>query len=209
MTVLPQGEAASVAAKDATQEANKEVAKGAEPIWFASYPAGVPRTIDPDRFPSLSTMLIEACRQHAARPAFESLGARMTYAEWERDSKDFAAFLIEQLGCHGGDRVALMLPNMLAHPVTFLGTLRAGLIVVNVNPLYTPRELQQQLADCGAEVIVILENFAHKLERIIATTTCRIFVCAMIRSSLCAKFSRMTMPSAPQSASCCCNSRGV
>src|SRR5215468_10805277 len=102
MTVLPQGEAASVAAKDATQEANREVAKGAEPIWFASYPAGVPRTIDPDRFPSLSTMLIEACRQHAARPAFESLGARMTYAEWERDSKDFAAFLIEQLGCRRG-----------------------------------------------------------------------------------------------------------
>jgi long-chain acyl-CoA synthetase len=125
-------------------------------------------------------MLIEACRQHAARPAFESLGARMTYAEWERDSKDFAAFLIEQLGCRGGDRVALMLPNMLAYPVTFLGTLRAGLIVVNVNPLYTPRELQQQLADCGAEVIVILENFAHKLDRIIAQTKIRHVVVARL-----------------------------
>jgi len=180
MTVLPQGEAASVAAKDATQEANREVAKGAEPIWFGSYPAGVPRTIDPDRFLSLSTMLIEACRQHAARPAFESLGARMTYGEWERDSKDFAAFLIEQLGCRAGDRVALMLPNMLAYPVTFLGTLRAGLIVVNVNPLYTPRELQQQLADCGAEVIVILENFAHKLQRIIAHTKIRHVVVARL-----------------------------
>ena len=126
MTVMPEGEAAPVAVKEATAEANMEVTKKVEPIWFASYPAGVPRTIDPDGFPSLSTMLIEACRQHAARPAFESLGARMTYAEWERDSKDFAAFLIEQIGCRAGDRVALMLPNMLAYPVTFLGTLRAG-----------------------------------------------------------------------------------
>jgi len=175
MMVLPQGEAAPVAAKEATQQA-----KGAEPIWFASYPAGVPRTIDPDRFPSLSAMLIEACHQHAALPAFESLGARMSYAEWERDSKDFAAFLIEQIGCRAGDRVALMLPNMLAYPVTFLGTLRAGLIVVNVNPLYTPRELQQQLADCGAEVIVILENFAHKLQQIIARTKIRHVVVARL-----------------------------
>ena len=180
MTDISQGEAAPVAAKEATQEANKEVTKGAEPIWLASYPAGVPNTIDPDGFPSLSTMLIEACRQHAARPAFESLGARMTYAEWERDSTDFAAFLIEQIGCRAGDRVALMLPNMLAYPVTFLGTLRAGLIVVNVNPLYTPRELAQQLADCGAEVIVILENFAHKLQQIIAQTKIRHVVVARL-----------------------------
>jgi len=167
MTLL-QGEAASIAAKEAV------------PIWFASYPAGVPKTIDPDAFPSLAAMLIDACRQHAARPAFESLGARMSYAEWERDSKDFAAFLIEQVGCRAGDRVALMLPNMLAYPVTFLGTLRAGLIAVNVNPLYTPRELQQQLTDCGAEVIVILENFAHKLQQVVAQTKIRHVVVARL-----------------------------
>ena len=167
MTLL-QGEAASIAAKEA------------EPIWFASYPAGVPKTIDPDAFSSLAAMLIDACRQHAARPAFESLGARMSYAEWERDSKDFAAFLIEQVGCRAGDRVALMLPNMLAYPVTFLGTLRAGLIAVNVNPLYTPRELQQQLTDCGAEVIVILENFAHKLQQVVAQTKIRHVVVARL-----------------------------
>jgi long-chain acyl-CoA synthetase len=168
MTVLLQGETAPNAAQPT------------EPFWFASYPAGVPKTIDPDAFTSLSTMLIEACRQHASRPAFESLGARMTYGEWERDSRDFAAFLIEQLGCRAGDRVALMLPNMLAYPVTFLGTLRAGLIVVNVNPLYTPRELQQQLADSGASVIVILENFAHKLQDIIAQTKIRHVVVARL-----------------------------
>ena len=152
----------------------------AEPIWFASYPAGVPRTVDPDTFASLSAMLIDACLAHAPRPAFESLGARMTYAEWERDSRDFAAFLIEQIGCRAGDRVALMLPNMLAYPVTFLGTLRAGLTVVNINPLYTPRELQQQLADSGASVIVILENFAHKLQAIIGQTKIKHVVLARL-----------------------------
>ncbi len=119
-----------------------------EPIWFASYPAGVPKTIDPDAYPSLSAMLLEACRVHADRPAFEYLSARMSYAAWERDSRDFAAFLVEEANCRPGDRVAIMLPNMLAYPVTFLGALRAGMTVVNVNPLYTPRELQQQLADC-------------------------------------------------------------
>ncbi|MGA8075970.1 MAG: AMP-binding protein, partial [Xanthobacteraceae bacterium] len=113
---------------------------GTDPIWFASYPAGVPATIDPDIYPSLPAMLIEACRQHAPRPAFECLGAQMTYAQWERDSRDFAAFLVEEAGCRRGDRVAIMLPNMLAYPVTFLGALRAGMTVVNVNPLYTPRE---------------------------------------------------------------------
>ena len=88
----------------------------------------------------------------------------MSYAEWERDSRDFAAFLVEEANCRPGDRVAIMLPNMLAYPVTFLGALRAGMTVVNVNPLYTPRELQEQLADSGAIVIVIMENFAHKLQ---------------------------------------------
>ena len=154
--------------------------KAAEPIWLASYPTGVPTTIDPDAYPSLSAMLIEACRQHAARPAFECLSARMTYAEWDRDSRDFAAFLVEETNCRPGDRVAIMLPNMLAYPVTFLGALRAGMTVVNVNPLYTPRELQEQLADCGAVVIVILENFAHKLQDIVADTQIRHVVVARL-----------------------------
>jgi long-chain acyl-CoA synthetase len=152
----------------------------AEPIWFASYPAGVPKTIDPDAYPSLSAMLIEACKVHAERPAFEYLSARMSYAAWERDSRDFAAFLVEEANCRRGDRVAIMLPNMLAYPVTFLGALRAGMTVVNVNPLYTPRELQQQLADCGATVIVIMENFAHKLEAVIADTHIRHVVVARL-----------------------------
>jgi len=144
-----------------------------EPIWLASYPPGVPATIDPDRLPSLHAMLIEACDRHAGRPAFESLRAQMSYAEWERESRAFAAFLIEEVKCRTGDRVAIMLPNTLAYPVAFLGTLRAGLIAVNVNPLYTPRELKEQLGDSGADVIVIMENFAHKLETIVAETKIR------------------------------------
>jgi len=171
MTLLTQSE--PMPAKDVSADA-------AAPIWFASYPAGVPKTIDPDAYPSLSAMLLEACRLHAERPAFECLSVRMTYAQWERDSRDFAAFLVEEANCRSGDRVALMLPNMLAYPVTFLGALRAGMIVVNVNPLYTPRELQQQLADSGATVIVIMENFAHKLEAVLADTKLRHVVVARL-----------------------------
>jgi long-chain acyl-CoA synthetase len=152
----------------------------ADPIWLASYPAGIPKSIDADAYPSLHAMLLEACRKHAERPAYECLGAPMSYAEWERDSRDFAAFLVEEANCRPGDRVAIMLPNMLAYPVTFLGTLRAGLIVVNVNPLYTPRELKEQLADSGATVIVIMENFAYKLATIIAETKIRHVVVARL-----------------------------
>jgi long-chain acyl-CoA synthetase len=151
-----------------------------DPIWLASYPADVPTTIDADRYPSLHAMLLESCRLHAGRPAFESLTAHMTYAEWDRDSRAFSAFLREDVGCRSGDRVAIMLPNMLAYPVAFLGTLRAGLVAVNVNPLYTPRELKEQLADSGATVIVIMENFAHKLEAVIGESAIRHVVVARL-----------------------------
>jgi long-chain acyl-CoA synthetase len=136
----------------------------------AFYPSGIPATIDPDAFPSLHALLLAACRRHADRPAFDFLGAVMSYSDWERASAAFAGFLRETLGRAAGERVAIMLPNVLAYPVAFLGTLRAGLTVVGVNPLYTPRELAHQLADCGATTIVIMENFAHKLEGVIAQT---------------------------------------
>ena len=151
-----------------------------EPIWLKSYPPGVPQAIDPDAYPTLHAMLLEQCRRFADRPAFECLRARMTYAEWDRDSRAFAAFLVEQVGCRSGDRVAIMLPNMLAYPVALLGALRAGLIAVNVNPLYTPRELKEQLADSGAATIVIMENFAHKLAAIVAETSVRHVVVARL-----------------------------
>ena len=164
----------------ASPDPSGAASNGTAPAWLASYPPGVPARIDPDAYPSLHALLLEACRTFAQRPAFECLHVRMSYADWERDSRDFAAFLTEELHCRPGDRVALMLPNLLAFPVTFLGVLRAGLIVVNVNPLYTPRELKEQLADSGATVIVILENFAHKLETVIAETPVRQVVVARL-----------------------------
>ena len=155
-------------------------AGAAEPIWFASYPPGMPHSIDPDAYPSLPAMLCDACAQYAERPAFECLGVRMSYAAWDSLSRAFAAFLVEQANCRAGDRVAIMLPNLLAYPVAFFGALRAGLIVVNVNPLYTPRELKEQLKDSGAVSIVIMENFAHKLEPVLAQTQIRHVVVARL-----------------------------
>ncbi len=164
-----------------TQSAPVPAVAGAqEPIWFASYPPGIPTSIDPDSYSSLSAMLLDACARHAEHPAFECLGTGMTYTEWERVSRSFAAFLVEQAKFHPGDRIAIMLPNLLAYPVAFLGALRAGLIVVNVNPLYTPRELKNQLVDCGATAIVIMENFAHKLEPVLAETKIRHVVVARL-----------------------------
>jgi len=151
-----------------------------EPIWFASYPPGISRSIDPDAYPSLSALLLDACKHHAAHAAFECLGVSMSYAAWERVSRALAAFLLEEANCRPGERVAIMLPNLLAYPVAFLGALRAGLVVVNVNPLYTPRELSEQLKDSGATAIVIMENFAHKLESVLAETQIRHAVVARL-----------------------------
>ena len=149
-------------------------------IWLRSYPPGVPKTIDPDAYPSLHALLLDACWRYGERPAFDCLSATITYAEWERDSRAFADFLREEAECQPGDRIAIMLPNVLAYPVTFLGALRAGLIVVNVNPLYTPRELEHQLKDSGATIIVIMENFAHKLATMIDKTPIKHVVVARL-----------------------------
>ncbi|HMK70503.1 MAG TPA: AMP-binding protein [Xanthobacteraceae bacterium] len=149
-------------------------------IWFASYPPGMPRSIDPDFYASLPAMLRDCCAQYAARPAFECLDVRMSYAAWDELSRAFAAFLVEEANCRPGDRVAIMLPNLLAYPVAFYAALRAGLIVVNVNPLYTPRELKEQMADSGAVAIVIMENFAHKLQSVLAETQIRHVVVARL-----------------------------
>ena len=135
-----------------------------ERVWLASYPPGVPAEIDWRATPSLKHLLERSCQRFADRPAFSSLGVTLNYRELDRQSRDFAAFLQHVLGLAKGDRVAVMLPNSLQHPVTVLGTLRAGMIVVNVNPLYTASELRHQLMDSGAAAIVVLENFAHTVE---------------------------------------------
>ena len=163
-----------------TLQTESAAVERAAPIWFASYPPGIVHSIDPDTYPSLSAMLLDACKHHATHAAFECLGTRLSYGDWERISRSFAAFLREEAKLEPGDRVAIMLPNLLAYPVAFLGALRAGLTVVNVNPLYTPRELKEQLADAGASAIVIMENFAHKLESVLAETKIRHVVVARL-----------------------------
>ena len=140
-----------------------------EKIWLKSYPPGVPAEISIDHLPSLVVLFEEACRKYADKMAYVSMGREMTYGELDRLSRDFAGWL-QSLGFKKSDRVALMMPNLLQYPVALFGTLRAGCVVVNCNPLYTPRELEHQLKDSGAKAIVIVENFANTLEQVVAKT---------------------------------------
>jgi len=136
--------------------------------WLASYPAGVPAEINPDAYPSVVAILDEAIAKFRDRPAFSSFGKVITYGELDRLSAQFAAFLVHGLGLSRGDRVAIMMPNCLQYPISTFGILRAGLTVVNVNPLYTARELGQQLEDSGAVAIVVVDNFGHTVEQVLA-----------------------------------------
>jgi long-chain acyl-CoA synthetase len=141
-----------------------------EKIWLKSYPAGVPAEIDLHAHASLKDILEQSCQRYAGLPAFSNMGATMTYAQLDRMSRAFGAYLQGSVGLSKGDRVAIMMPNLLQYPVAMFGALRAGMTVVNVNPLYTPRELQHQLADSGAKVIVVLENFASVLQQVLDRT---------------------------------------
>ena len=144
--------------------------------WLAKYPAGVPAEIDAGAFASLRDLLAASCTRFAERPACASMGTSLTYRELDQASLAFAAWLQSVAGLQRGDRVALMLPNLLQYPVALFGVLRAGMVAVNVNPMYTPRELEHQLKDSGAAGIVVLENFAHTLQRVIAATAVRVVV---------------------------------
>lgn len=139
-------------------------------VWLKRYPANVPAEIDADRYDSLIDLFEQAVACYADRPAFENMGQQMSYRELETQSRAFAAYLQQELQLKKGDRVALMMPNLLQYPVALFGVLRAGLVVVNVNPLYTPRELKLQLNDSGASAIVIVSSFAHTLEKVRAET---------------------------------------
>ncbi len=140
-----------------------------EKIWLKHYPAGVPAEIDPNKYQSIRDLFDESVASYGARPAYYCMGAEITFADLDRMSHAFGAWL-QSRGLQKGERVALMMPNVLQYPVALFGVLRAGLVVVNVNPLYTPRELEHQLQDSGAKAIVILENFAHTLEQVVART---------------------------------------
>ncbi len=139
-------------------------------IWLKSYPAGMPAEIDADEYRSVPDLLAKTVAKFGDRPAFHNLGVSVSFAELDRLSRDFAAFLQGLPGMARGDRVAIMSPNVLQYPVALFGILRAGMTVVNVNPLYTPRELEHQLKDSGARAIVIVENFASVLQQVLADT---------------------------------------
>ncbi len=142
-------------------------------IWLASYPSGVPADIDADAYRSLLDVFNASVEKHAGRAAYAQLGATLSYAEVERLSRAFAAFLSVELALEKGARVALMMPNILQYPVALFGALRAGCVVVNCSPLYTDLELERQLADSGAEAVVVLENFAATLQRALPGTRVR------------------------------------
>ncbi|HEU5397931.1 MAG TPA: long-chain-fatty-acid--CoA ligase [Gammaproteobacteria bacterium] len=134
-----------------------------EKLWLKQYPAEVPAEIDIKRYASVKQIFEESCARFGSLPAYVNMGVALSYAELDAESAKFGAWLQQERGFKRGDRVAIMMPNLLQYPVALFGILRAGLTVVNVNPLYTARELEHQLKDSGARGIVILENFAHTL----------------------------------------------
>ncbi len=138
--------------------------------WFQNYPEGSPLELDTSKYESLLDMLDKAIREHPDRPAYVNMGQVLTFRKLEERSRAFAAYLQNELKLKRGERVALMMPNLLQYPIALFGTLRAGLVVVNVNPLYTPRELEHQLQDSGATAIVVVSNFASTLEKVVFNT---------------------------------------
>ena len=151
--------------------------------WLKNYPPGVPADIDDNRHPSLVAMFEQAFKAHGPKELCTCMGRSVTYAELDQTSRDFAAWL-QSKGLAGGARVAIMMPNVLQYPVAIAGILRAGLTAVNVNPLYKPRELEFQLQDCGAEVIIVLENFASVLQQALASTPVKHVVIASMGDML-------------------------
>jgi len=139
--------------------------------WLKSYPKHVPAEIDVNAYSSLKDILERSCQRFADRTAYSNLGVAFSYRDLDRLSREFGAFLQNLPGLGKGERVALMMPNVLQYPVALFGVLRAGMTVVNVNPLYTARELEHQLKDSGARAIVVMENFAHTLQQVVDRTS--------------------------------------
>ncbi len=141
-----------------------------EKVWLKEYPEGIPAEVDVHEFDSLKEILEKSCARFGALPAYGNMGVSITYRELDELSRAFGAYLQKTVGLARGDRIAIMLPNLIQYPVALFGALRAGLTVVNTNPLYTARELEHQLKDSGATAIVVLENFARTLQEVIART---------------------------------------
>jgi long-chain acyl-CoA synthetase len=139
-------------------------------IWLKSYPKGIPHEINPDAYSSIVDLFNQAVEKHRFRPSFINMGKQISYLELEQMSRHLAAFFQKDLGLKKGDRIAIMLPNLLQYPVALFAALRAGLIVVNTNPLYTPREMEHQFKDSGARALVVLANMAHHLPEVLPKT---------------------------------------
>ena len=173
----------AAAAKTAETKQAKAVRSTADKPWLASYPDKMPAEIGPLTDKSIGDLLVSSCKKFAARPAFTSMGKELNFTELEKQSQQLAAWL-QSKGLQPGARVAVMMPNVLQYPIALMAVLRAGYAVVNVNPLYTPRELEHQLKDAEAEAIIILENFAHTLEAVIAKTKIKYVIVATLGDRL-------------------------
>jgi long-chain acyl-CoA synthetase len=150
-----------------------------EKTWLKQYPAGVPANIDVEQYPSLVALLEESLKKYASLPAYKFMGKTITFAQVDEASRALAAYL-QSLGLAKGDRVAIMMPNVPQYPVAVAAILRAGYVVVNVNPLYTPRELEHQLKDSGAKVMLMVENFATTMQQVInAVPTKKVILTAL------------------------------
>ncbi len=144
-----------------------------EDFWKDKYPAGIAAEINPDEYPNVQTVLKQSCQRFASKPAFSNLGKTLTYGELYELSGAFAAYLQQHTDLQPGDRIALQLPNLLQYPIAVFGAIRAGLIVVNTNPLYTAREMEHQFNDSGAKALVCLANMAHLAEAVVPKTGVR------------------------------------
>ncbi len=148
--------------------------------WFESYPENIPHEIDADNYPSLLELLEECIEKFGDKTAFVNMGVSMTYKELDIESKKFAAYLQEVSGLKKGDRIAIQMPNLLQFPIALFGVLRAGMVAVNTNPLYTPREMAHQFKDAGAKAVIILANFASNLEKVVKDTDIELIITTQI-----------------------------
>src|SRR5882762_3269191 len=169
-SLLPEQRGLLAHRSDAIHAGQKPWSARVQRTWLQQYQAGVPTDIDPSEYPSLRDLFEEAVATHKNQPAYSNMGTNLTFAELDVLSRAFAAWLQKKSGLAAGDRVALMMPNVLQYPIAVFGVLRAGMVVVNTNPLYTARELEHQLNDSSAKCIVILENFAHVLQQVLPRT---------------------------------------
>ncbi|MCB0705036.1 MAG: AMP-binding protein [Saprospiraceae bacterium] len=147
--------------------------------WLKNYPKGIPANIDPDAYPTVVNLLEESFEKYRKLPAFSCMGKTITYDQLDKKSRLFGSYLLSR-GLVPGDKIVLMMPNMLQYPIALFGALRAGLVVVNTNPLYTPREMHHQFKDSGAKAIVIAENFAANLQQILGDTQIKTIIVTSI-----------------------------